>query len=329
MSKQSAWQSLFYQSLLKTGLEKHLAHFAEFISAWEKRGNIKEKTRLKKQLLQLPERSTVKLEANDLVTLVSSPILTKEEKLKTKAVLKQFMPWRKGPFSFFDIDIETEWRSDWKWNRVLPHIENLKNKKVLDVGCGSGYHLFRMQQAGAEQTIGIDPTNLFFYQFQCFKQYLPDHNIHFLPLGIEDMPTTQYFDCVFSMGVLYHRPDPINFLKELKQQLAPSGQLVLETLVIEGDENQVLVPQDRYAQMGNVWFIPSVKALCNWLEKVGFIDCKCVDVGYTSLDEQKSTEWMQNHSLKDFLNPSDKSKTIEGYQAPLRAVITASKPASK
>lgn len=329
MNKHSNWRTLFYKSLLSTKLEKHLAFFAEKLNAWDACGNVKEKTKLSKQLAQLPSCSKAKLNINDTVAIASESPLSREETLKTISVLKQFMPWRKGPFSFFNIQIKTEWRSDWKWNRVLPHIESLKNKKVLDVGCGSGYHLFRMHEAGATQVLGIDPTSLFFYQFQCFKQYVPEQNIHFLPLGIEAIPNTQYFDCVFSMGVLYHRPDPIKFLKELKQQLTPGGQLVLETLVIEGDQTKVLVPKGRYAQMGNVWFIPSVEALIIWLEKVGFIGCKCVDIGYTSTDEQQSSEWMQNQSLKDFLHPVDASLTIEGYQAPLRAVITASTPTAQ
>ncbi|PMC22346.1 tRNA 5-methoxyuridine(34)/uridine 5-oxyacetic acid(34) synthase CmoB, partial [Klebsiella aerogenes] len=44
------------------------------------------------------------------------------------------------------------------------------------------------------------------------------------------------------MGVLYHRRSPLDHLWQLKDQLAPGGELVLETLVIEGDENTVLVP---------------------------------------------------------------------------------------
>ncbi|MDT0594311.1 tRNA 5-methoxyuridine(34)/uridine 5-oxyacetic acid(34) synthase CmoB [Glaciecola petra] len=329
MSSKFKWRSLFYQSLLNTKMEKYLADFADKLNDWDTCGNVKEKTKLSKQLASLPECNNVQLDINDIVSIASDLPLSEGERRKTISILKQFMPWRKGPFSFFDIHIKTEWRSDWKWNRVLPHIKSLKNKKVLDVGCGSGYHLFRMHQAGALQIIGIDPTSLFFYQFQCFKRYMPEQNIHFLPIGIEAMPSTQYFDCVFSMGVLYHRPDPIKFLKELKQQLAPGGQLVLETLVVEGDKTTVLVPNERYAQMSNVWFIPSVKALIVWLEKVGFEDCKCVDIGFTSTDEQQSSEWMQNQSLVDFLDPENHSLTIEGYQAPLRAVITASVASTK
>ena len=100
---------------------------------------------------------------------------------------------------------------------------------------------------------------------------------------------------------------------------------MLETLVVDGDENTVLVPMDRYAKMKNVYFIPSVAALIHWLQKSGFKNVRCVDVAVTSLEEQRKTDWLENESLIDFLDPNDHSKTIEGYPAPKRAVILANK----
>ena len=235
------------------------------------------------------------------------------------------MPWRKGPFYLHDIHIDTEWRSDWKWDRVVPHIAPLKNRQVLDVGCGSGYHMWRMLGEDASGVYGIDPTQLFLIQFQAIKHFIGQRNIHFLPLGIEDMQPLKAFDTVFSMGVLYHRKDPMQFLTQLKDQLRKGGELVLETLVVDGDETTVLMAGERYAQMRNVWFLPSAKALMVWLERLGFENIRVVDINHTTLDEQRSTEWMETQSLKDFLDPADITRTIEGYPAPQRAVIVANK----
>ncbi|MFT6267617.1 MAG: tRNA (mo5U34)-methyltransferase [Alphaproteobacteria bacterium] len=320
----TSWRSAFFESILQTELESHIGEFATILKDWESSLPAKDLNRWQRQLMQLPELEGLSLLVDDSIHLKSDNPLSSAQIAKTTAVLKNFMPWRKGPFDFLSIGIDTEWRSDWKWNRVVPHINSLENKKVLDVGCGSGYHLFRMHAAGASQVLGIDPTALFFFQFHCFKRYVESVNIHYLPLGIEAMPRTDYFDTVFSMGVLYHRHDPIKFLRELKDQLCPGGQLVLETLVVEGDENTVLMPTNRYAQMRNVWYLPSVDALKIWMQRVGFKDIKCVDIDITSTKEQRATEWMQSHSLVDFLDPQDNSKTIEGHPAPKRAVLIAS-----
>ena len=79
---------------------------------------------------------------------------------------------------------------------------------------------------------------------------------------------------------------------ELRDCLRPGGELVLETLVIEGGPGATLVPAGRYARMGNVWFLPSTDTLLGWLAKVGFENPSLVDVTVTSTEEQRSTDWM-------------------------------------
>lgn len=139
-------------------------------------------------------------------------------------MLRTMMPWRKGPFSLYGIDIDTEWHSDWKWDRVLPHISPLAGRTILDVGCGSGYHLWRMVGAGAHLAVGIDPMQLFLCQFEAVRKLLGgDQRAHLLPLGIEQLPELAAFDTVFSMGVLYHRRSPLDHLYQLKNQLVSEG----------------------------------------------------------------------------------------------------------
>lgn len=241
-----------------------------------------------------------------------------------RTALQALHPWRKGPFELFGVHIDTEWRSDWKWDRLQGHIDALRDRRVLDVGCGSGYHCWRMLGEGAAEIIGIDPTPLFVVQFWALQKYLQQDNIWVLPVAIEQVPQILHaFDTVFSMGVLYHRRSPLDHLQELKDCLRPGGQLVLETLVIEGEAGESLLPEGRYARMGNVWFLPSVDTLFSWLRKLGFVDHQLVDVCVTTTQEQRSTEWMTFHSLNEFLDPDDSSKTIEGYPAPRRAIVTA------
>ena len=256
-----------------------------------------------------------------------NPPLGEQARDELQERLQGLHPWRKGPFELFGVHIDTEWRSDWKWDRLQQAIEPLNGRRVLDVGCGSGYHCWRMLGDGAAEVIGIDPTPLFVIQFWALQRYLRQDGIWVLPLGIEQLPPKlQAFDTAFSMGVFYHRRSPMDHLQELKDCLRPGGQLVLETLVIEGGPGDALVPEGRYARMRNVWFLPSCDTLLGWLRKIGFVDTRLLDVTVTSTGEQRATDWMRFHSLADFLDPDDSSKSIEGHPAPRRAIVCATAP---
>jgi tRNA (mo5U34)-methyltransferase len=279
-------------------------------------------------LRRLPEIDPLEIELATEVAIGDASLMDKGRRLALQATLMGLHPWRKGPYNLFGLPVNTEWRSDWKWDRVAPHLDSLENRLILDVGCGNGYHCWRMLGAGARRVIGIDPSVKFVFQFQAIKNFAgADLPVDVLPLGIEHMPTQlAAFDTVFSMGILYHRRSPMDHLRELKELLRPGGQLVLETLVIEGPEGMTLVPEGRYAKMPNVWYLPTVDTLLSWMRKNGFKNPRLVDLSTTSIDEQRSTDWMTFESLQDFLDPDDHSKTVEGYPAPTRAVILAEAP---
>ncbi|MGZ5576338.1 MAG: tRNA 5-methoxyuridine(34)/uridine 5-oxyacetic acid(34) synthase CmoB [Methylobacter sp.] len=260
----------------------------------------------------------------DTVQIGSPDELSDAAKKQLESQLKTLSPWRKGPYNLFDINIDTEWRSDWKWNRLKDHIAPLEHRLVLDVGCGNGYHCWRMLGAGAKMVVGIDPMMLNVMQFQLIRKLYGEAPVYVLPMGIEEMPYgLKAFDTVFSMGVLYHRRSPIDHLMELRDCLKPGGELVLETLIIDGGLGQVLLPEDRYARMRNVWFLPSCDTLISWLKRCGFRNIRVVDVTVTGIEEQRTTEWMTFNSLKDFLDADNPQLTCEGLPAPKRAVVLA------
>ena len=316
----------FYQIIAKNKLSKWLEVLPAQLANWQKSNIDNRFNQWLNSIKHLPTLKPYQIDLLNSVTVETEQPISIGDQQRITQLLKNMMPWRKGPFHLYGINIDTEWRSDWKWERLIPHINNLAGKTVLDVGCNSGYHLWRMVGAGAKLAVGIDPMALYLCQFEAIRKLLGnDQRAHLLPLGIEELPKLNAFDTVFSMGVLYHRRSPLDHLLQLKDQLVDGGQLVLETLVIDGELHQALMPGERYAQMRNVYFIPSVPTMINWLHKCGFSDVKMVDKSVTSLNEQRKTEWMTSDSLADFLDPNDSSKTIEGYPAPMRAVFIAKK----
>ena len=241
--------------------------------------------------------------------------------------LLQLAPWRKGPFDIAGISIDSEWRSDLKWDRLSRCISPLTGRRILDVGSGNGYYALRMRGAGAKLVLGVDPTILFVAQFTAIQHFMRAEPVHILPLRLHELPgTPALFDTTFSMGVLYHQRDPLQHLHQLKQSLRRDGELVLETLILPGESSDVLVPEDRYARMRNVWHLPTRLRLSEWLAESGFADIRTIDQTITTIEEQRATGWMPFESLAEALNPADFRKTVEGLPAPLRMIVVCRNP---
>lgn len=236
---------------------------------------------------------------------------------------RAFHPWRKGPYRFGDLEIDTEWRSDMKWERLQAALDPLPGRLCLDVGCGNGYHCWRMRGAGAAQVIGLDPFLLYVMQFMAVWKRIPDPGLRVLPLGAEALRPGLSFDTVFSMGVLSHCREHQSHLALLRQALRPGGQLVLETLTVPDAHGPLFFPRGRYAQMRNIHALPTVSTLAGWLKMAGLTRITHVGTTRTTPDEQRATAWMSFHSLSNYLDPADPEKTVEGHPAPQRSLFVA------
>ena len=274
-----------------------------------------------------PSLDQSSLTVADGMVCIESLAMSAEARSQLLTTLTALMPWRKGPFRFNDITVDTEWRSDWKWDRLAEHIHPLHERNVLDVGCGSGYHLWRMREAGARLALGIDPGLLFIHQFELLQRYAEDAATQYLPLTMDSLPPQMHcFDTVFSMGVLYHRRTPHEHLDELRAALRPGGELVLETLVLSdvtGKLDDSLAIDDRYASMRNIWELPTPTRLLRWVTESGFKQARLVSVEETTTEEQRATPWMTQHSLSEALDPIDQDRTVEGHPRPCRAILLA------
>lgn len=253
--------------------------------------------------------------------------ITPIEREKIIKCLELLAPWRKGPFRLFGIEVDAEWRSDWKWERLAGKIDSLKNKKICDIGCNNGYYLFQMLAQDPAFLLGIDPIPKLYFQYLIFRKYLKAPPIYFEYLGVEHLVHfKKLFDVVFCMGILYHRKNPLETLLNIRESMAPNGQLIIESAGIPGEESIALFPESSYGKAKNIFFMPTVTCMKNWLLKTGFKNVEVVYSGALTFEEQRKTAWCQYQSLEDFTSNEDPTKTIEGYPSPIRMILIARTP---
>jgi tRNA (mo5U34)-methyltransferase len=112
-------------------------------------------------------------------------------------------------------------------------------------------------------------------------------------------------------------------LKSLFKGLNKGGELILDTFMIDGEDEVCLTPKDRYSKIPNIYFVPTIPALKNWCLRAGFKDIEVLEIKETLLNEQRATSWIEGESLGDFLDKDNPKVTVEGYPAPKRVYIRA------
>ena len=271
----------------------------------------------------LPKINDIEIKIGDTIEILSNN-LSKEDEKYIYETAKIIQPWRKGPFKISSTVIDSEWKSFIKYDLIKPYFD-IKDKIVGDIGCNNGYYLFRMMAENPKKLVGFDPSSIPYCQFK-FLEHFIQSGIKYELLGVEHVEFYEHkFDILFCLGVLYHRPDPIGSLKSLYKGLNFGGELILDTFMIDGEDEICLTPKKRYSKIPNIYFIPTVNALKNWCYRAGFEEIEVLEISKTKLEEQRKTEWINTESLDDFLDKKNNSKTVEGYPAPKRVYIKAKK----
>lgn len=277
---------------------------------------------------RLPFESVQHIRANfldfsdDVVRIGQEDELSLEERDQVYQVMRDFMPWRKGPFNIFGIDIDAEWRSEKKWARLQPSLPELAGKVIADIGCNNGYYMFRMAHHKPRLVIGFEPYLQHHYSFKTLNSFAGQQNLQSELLGVEDIGLFEgSFDLVFLMGIIYHRISPIELLNEVNKSMKPGGTLIVESQAIPGDEPVALFPEKTYAKAPGIYFVPTGACLQNWMTRAGFTDVKILCSHPMNNDEQRRTDWMTFESFDDYMNPENQALTIEGYPAPTRVLL--------
>ena len=257
--------------------------------------------------------------SGDIVKIGNGCERGEEEREFIRQQLKAFMPWRKGPFSVFGNLIDAEWQSNLKWDSLDGYLPDLSGQTIADIGCNNGYYMFRMAAHRPEFVLGLEPSVQHYYSFKALNAMAGCSNLEIDLLGVEHLSYfTECFDTIFLMGIIYHRPSPIDTLRDIITALKPGGTVILETQAIPGDDPVALFPNGTYAKVPGTYFVPTASCLYNWMKKAGYTNIELFASHPMTSEIQRQTEWMVFESYNDYIDPENSQKTVEGYPAPIR-----------
>lgn len=102
---------------------------------------------------------------------------------------------------------------------------DVKDKDILEIGCGNGYGGYLLNQLGPKSYIGLDVME---EQIEIARRNYPQHK--FLVQDAADLGqfTDRSMDVVVIFGVLHHIPEWRKALNEIARVLKPNGSLFLE-----------------------------------------------------------------------------------------------------
>ncbi len=103
---------------------------------------------------------------------------------------------------------------------------DLRNKWVLDAGCGAGRFAEVALDAGAH-VVAVDMSGSVDVCYELLHERYPDR-LHLVQADLLQLPfAPQSFDCVYCIGVLQHTPDPPEALRKVADRVKPGGKLAV------------------------------------------------------------------------------------------------------
>ncbi|HYA18019.1 MAG TPA: DUF1698 domain-containing protein [Bryobacteraceae bacterium] len=167
-----------------------------------------------------------------------------------------------------------------RWRLGLFNLpEDLRGKRVLDIGAWDGWFSFECERRGAE-VVAVDCVAL--DTFLEAKQLLGS-KVEYLTLDVNELSARRlgHFDIVLFFGVLYHLRHPLLGLEKVVELCTDTA--LVESFVISPEHRAVPAVMEYYerAELGGQidnWCGPSPECLLAFCRSAGFAQAKLLDV---------------------------------------------------
>lgn len=123
---------------------------------------------------------------------------------------------------------------------VMPFdLSQIRGRRVLDLGAGTGRHVLAMLESGAELVVAVEPSQAIEVVREKTREF--KDRVTVLQIAGDQIPPTADFDAIFSIGVIHHIPDPAPVVRAVYGALKPGGKFIVWLYGKEGNELYLLL----------------------------------------------------------------------------------------
>ena len=176
-------------------------------------------------------------------------------------------------------------------------IDELKEKKIIDIGCGSGRFTIALAQMGVKEIVGVDLGESGIKIGEEFARKLNLKNIKFIKNDILSLPfDDESFDFVFSKGVLHHTGNLEKGLDEYHRVMKKGG---IGYLYLYGSGG---IFWNSRKKMREVMKDIPMQYTQKVLEIIGMPNKRYVfvDSWYVPIEEYVDRKWLENYLSKKY-----------------------------
>ncbi len=158
--------------------------------------------------------------------------------------------------------------------------EDLRGKRVLDIGTSNGGAAFLMERRGAERVVAVDVYPPDWFGFDELHRFLGSE-VEYLQGTVYELNRlvrAEDFDHVLFWGVLYHLRHPLLALDQVRSVVAEDGLVEIESAVSDSELGacgklpvSLFYRRDELGKDPSNWFSPTVACLQDWCLSSGLV----------------------------------------------------------
>ena len=179
--------------------------------------------------------------------------------------------------------------------------QDLRGRRVLDIGCNAGFYSFVAKLRGAKSVLGLDSSQHYIDQALLVREILGMDVEFRLGEGHALDEQVGEFDFIINTGVIYHLQNPMDILHRVSR--VTRDTMYLESAVLTDPllTEYAWFVEGEYGQAPSNWWIYGPKCVERMVRAAGFSHAEFQGLIWTSPPGTRTPEGFEHHGRGAFI----------------------------